>query len=189
MSAYTDDRFWAKVDRSDDGCWRWLGHTMRIGYGQVRRNGVLMMAHRYSYQLANGTIPDGIEIAHACSTRSCVRPDHLVAARPGAGPQVVILAAADRFWEKVNKTGTCWIWTGAITSRGYGALRGDDGQLLLTHRFSYELHVGPIPDGLVIDHLCRNRACCNPTHLEPVTQWENITRGQLVRQARAEVSA
>ena len=66
----------------------------------------------------------------------------------------------------------CWEWTGAHTKAGYAAIR--DGYL---HRLSYEHFIGPIPDGLEIDHLCRNRGCCNPLHLEAVTHAENMRRG------------
>lgn len=69
----------------------------------------------------------------------------------------------------------CWEWQGARTGDGYGAQRFR-GRLELTHRISYLLHVGPIPDGLVIDHVCRNTICCNPEHLEAVTQGENVRR-------------
>lgn len=66
----------------------------------------------------------------------------------------------------------CWEWTGQRTAAGYGQYRRN-----YTHRLSYEQHVGAIPEGLEIDHLCRNRACCNPDHLEPVTHAENMRRG------------
>jgi hypothetical protein len=82
----------------------------------------------------------------------------------------------DRFWSRVNKTETCWLWTGATVAGGYGCLRAD-GRPLRAHRVAYELTVGPIPDGLVLDHLCRTPACVRPDHLEPVTQRENILRG------------
>lgn len=71
----------------------------------------------------------------------------------------------------------CWIWRGASVGGGYGTIRRQ-GQTHRAHRFVYELLVGPIPEGLVIDHLCRNRACVNPKHLEPVTFKENILRGE-----------
>lgn len=71
----------------------------------------------------------------------------------------------------------CWIGHGSPHGKGYTTIwRG--GKNRYTHRVSYEHHKGPIPDGLVIDHLCRNRACYNPDHLEPVTNSENILRGE-----------
>lgn len=70
----------------------------------------------------------------------------------------------------------CWEWPGAKTSAGYGNTRSG-GKNRLAHRVSYERFVGPIPAGLTLDHLCRNRACINPKHLEPVTMRENNRRG------------
>jgi hypothetical protein len=70
----------------------------------------------------------------------------------------------------------CWVWMAARNARGYGVVKAD-GKTQLAHRVYYEQHVGPIPSGLVIDHLCRNRACVNPSHMEPVTNKVNILRG------------
>lgn len=72
----------------------------------------------------------------------------------------------------IHQTGDCWVWTGAKSSNGYGNYwnRG-------AHRVVYELLVGEIPKGKQLDHLCRNRSCVNPEHLEPVTQKENLLRG------------
>ena len=70
----------------------------------------------------------------------------------------------------------CWIWQGAINAGGYGRVPVRKGNT--AHRLSYRTFVGPIPEGLQLDHLCRVRACCNPEHLEPVTSRENTFRGQ-----------
>lgn len=95
---------------------------------------------------------------------------------------VAALAAEDlaRFWGNVDTSGECWSWTAGQSSNGYGIYCMPTrlgGRGVRAHRVSYEMHVGPIPDGLVIDHLCRNRTCVNPDHIEPVTQAENIRRG------------
>lgn len=83
------------------------------------------------------------------------------------------------FWLKVIRRGPneCWDWTGARTKTGYGHMRVA-GKDFYVHRFAYDLLVDPIPEGLVIDHLCRNRLCVNPTHLEAVPQRRNVLRGE-----------
>ena len=83
----------------------------------------------------------------------------------------------ERFWAKVEKTESCWIWVGPLNWRGYGTVRPSGGGTRMAHRVIYECLRGPIPDGLTLDHLCRVRRCVNPEHLEPVTLKENILRG------------
>ena len=83
---------------------------------------------------------------------------------------------AARFWAKVDRTDDCWNWTASGNGKGYGSFKVA-GRVVKAHRFAYELLVGPVPEGLQIDHLCRNRACVNPEHLEPVTSKINTLRG------------
>lgn len=91
-----------------------------------------------------------------------------------------------RFWSKVEKTAGCWFWRGAIHKLGYGQCVIGSRRVVgertcaMAHRVAYELCVGPIPDGLEIDHLCRVRNCVNPAHLETVTRAENNRRAGLV---------
>lgn len=88
---------------------------------------------------------------------------------------------ARRFVAKLAPGDNCWLWTGHIDKQGYARLRGAGGRnapVLYAHRFSYEFFVAPVPLGLTIDHLCRIRHCVNPAHLEPVTQRENMLRGE-----------
>lgn len=83
-----------------------------------------------------------------------------------------------RFMAKVEKMKSgCWEWTAYRDDDGYGKFKVRAGFQQAAHRTSYELFVGPIPDGLQLDHLCRNPGCVNPEHLEPVTCEENIHRG------------
>lgn len=81
-----------------------------------------------------------------------------------------------RFLSKILKTPNCWIWKAYIGKNGYGEIGLGDRKLFLAHRISYELHKGKIPNGLHIDHLCFNRACVNPNHLEAVSQKVNNQR-------------
>jgi hypothetical protein len=94
------------------------------------------------------------------------------------------LTMQERFWSKVDVKGPdeCWEWTGS-RPHGYGKMwsgeYSDNGhpRAVSAHRVSYVIHVGAIPDGFVIDHLCRNPGCVNPAHLEAVTHRENTLRG------------
>ena len=95
---------------------------------------------------------------------------------------------AERFWAKVSKTPTCWLWIGAKHEKGYGRFARAGGTKIAAHRWAYEDAMGcPVPAELTIDHLCRNVSCVNPAHLEPVTIRENVQRGYAAR--RAERSA
>lgn len=107
--------------------------------------------------------------------------------------------ATDRFWEKVDKSGDCWLWTANLSSIGYGLFRESRNKFVSAHSFAYQEACGPVPAGMVLDHICHgwneeciggvgcvHRRCCNPTHLEPVTRQENTLRS---RSARAAINA
>jgi hypothetical protein len=91
----------------------------------------------------------------------------------------------ERFRTKIQSgPGECVSWTGSISSAGYGLFLAN-GACVLAHRWIYEAAHGPIPNGLVIDHLCRNKFCVNVSHLECVTMAENTRRGTLHDNQRA----
>lgn len=103
---------------------------------------------------------------------------------------VVTQTISERLWPKVSpQPGGCWHWTGFLDKAGYGRIRSEGGRMgesLLAHRVTYELKYGDIPKGLELDHLCRNRRCVNPDHLEAVTHQENVARGARHRAAHSQ---
>ena len=132
-------------------------------------------------------------IAHA---RRLCRKHYAAALKSGDLPPLVQVGLEqtdeERFFSRVEQDGNgCWVWTGAKSDTGYGSWHPRDGGAANAHRWSYEFLIAEIPQGLVIDHLCRNRACVNPWHLEPVTNRVNIARGlalEAMRQRAAEMT-
>lgn len=137
--------------------------------------------------------PDGLGVCPKCGDPLMDREQfhewrktHPVAKRvyrfkPGTKRGHVYRTLDERFHAKIEKLESgCWRWTAHIGSHGYGMIHTGPPRLrlIVAHQAAYELYRGPVPEGLVLDHLCRNRWCVNPDHLEPVTEQENIMRGQ-----------
>lgn len=104
-----------------------------------------------------------------------------------AGNQFKRVDPQTRFWAYVDKRSAseCWLWTASVADTGYGAF-SIGKRYILAHRFAYESLIGPIPEGLTLDHRCRVRACVNPAHLEPVSRGTNTLRGETVTAANRE---
>lgn len=110
----------------------------------------------------------------------CISDLHFSVSTLDLASSSMILEKKDfyRFLGYINKTDSCWFWEGPKATNGYGLFSCKKVRYG-AHRLSYMIYVGIIPSGLVIDHLCRNRDCINPAHLEPVTQRENLLRSPL----------
>jgi hypothetical protein len=89
------------------------------------------------------------------------------------------IPAPERFqtYYEINSATGCWEWTLCLNQGGYGVFHTNNKQWK-AHRFAYQILIGPIPEGLTLDHLCKNKKCVNPEHLEPVTQYVNTVRGK-----------
>lgn len=164
-----ESRFKAKIHIGPIDCWLWQGKIDKDGFPKFMVDRKDCFVHRWAYQQYVGPLPEKSRLTQVCGDKTCVNPEHL---------QMELLHQdAKRFQAKyeILENG-CWQWLDALNSSGYGTFSVDCHKVT-AHRYSWERVNGLIPEGLVIDHLCRNRGCVNPDHLEIVTQKENCLRG------------
>jgi hypothetical protein len=153
------ERFWSHVEKTHD-CWLWCGPLRDGRHGSIKWKGRMLTAHKVAWEISGGALAPGQQVWHRCGHPDCVRPDHLEAR--------TMPTAAERFWSKVQTAGPsdCWLWVSPRkTPYGYGLLSMGRGKNIVAHRFSWELHNGPIPDGRWVLHHCDNPPCVNPAHL------------------------
>ena len=164
-----ESRFLSKVHKDEDtGCWIWNG-TRREKYGCFYISaGNVPAAHRWAYAFYNKADLGEVSLSPNCETPFCVNPSHYRIGRKRDDVKERIMRSTN-----ILPNG-CWEWTGKLR-RTYGCITVNNSYRYV-HRVSYELYKGPIPPSLVIDHLCCNRLCSNPEHLEAVTVAENNRR-------------
>lgn len=146
--------------------------------------------HYQKWRTAGDPTADHRPVAGVCSIEGCERVHqargwcdlHYQRWQRKGDPLAVEFIMGDdyrRFWSQVAVTPSCWLWLGHVESNGYGRVQMQ-GRPVSVHRHAYEQLVGPIPDGLTLDHVhargCRHTHCVNPAHLEPVTASENTRR-------------
>ncbi|MGL5922123.1 HNH endonuclease signature motif containing protein [Chroococcidiopsis sp.] len=165
-------RVWSRAEDLND-CKIWKGQVKSGApiFSTLAKHGLSSDVAKAMYQVKKGSIPDGMTIAHSCKNRLCINVNHI--------ELIPVPTSDDRFLSKIDKTpglgtGDCWDWLGCCFSDGYSAFVPEHGKTVRAHRYSYELFVGAIPEGMVILHFCDRPTCVNPKHLSIGTGFDNM---------------
>lgn len=153
----TQENFWNGIQKDNRGCWRKNGvYANALGrYKTYRFLDRKVRPQTIAWYMVFGEFPEG-ELWNKCGDRQCLNPEHYLD----------IKTDYDRYISKIykNPENGCWEWMGFISPDGYGNIKVGL-QAIRSHRFSYEYHIGEIPDGVDVLHRCDNRKCSNPNHL------------------------
>ena len=175
------------VINRNTGCWE-LPPDKVHGYGRIRRDGRLWLAHRWYWSQRYGPIPEGMTLDHLCRNRACCNPDHMElctqaenSRRVANHPEIPKWGDWDDSQIIVDPATQCWLFP-IVQQDGYARFWMRT-RLIPAHIYYYTRERGKIPSGLQLDHMCRRRNCVCPSHLEPVTRTENMRRAAASRAA------
>jgi hypothetical protein len=171
LKSYERCLAWLREQAAGDACWVWPWASS-VGGPRFKQGGKGQPVAPVAFYDLRGAPRTGRPLVRTCDEPRCVNPAHR---RERAA---VRMNSVDRLHgiARRHAPDACWLWDGKREVQGYG-VGYHEKRVVKAHRLSFLLLRGAIPDGMELDHLCRNRACVNPAHLEPVRHVENVLRG------------